>query len=627
MAVGTLVSRGTGFLRTLVLVYATGTLALGNAYNNANTLPNTVYYLMLGGIFTSVVVPLLVRAAKRDPDRGEAYTQRLFTLGALALLGVTVLATLLAAPLVTLYAPTIHGSEHNLMVVWAYFFIPQIFFYGMSSLIGAILNTRGRFAAPMWAPVVNNLVVIVFGGLYVATVGLDKTPSNISATGVQLLGIGTTLGVVAQTVALFPSLRAAGFRWRPALGFRPGEVSEMGRMAGWMSVYVISQWAGNLVVQILANAASAGRNGYSAYSIAWQLFQLPYAIIGISVITALLPRMSEHASGRRYSLVRDDFSIGVRLASVLVVPAAIYLAVLGGPLAELLFSYGSNSSVEARYIGEVFGLFALGLVPYMLTQLQLRVFYSFQDSRGAAFVGLLIMCVSIAASLVAWSILPGAAVVAGLAVAYGLANLTGTVAGMGAAAAPGRQPGRPGDRPEPDQDAPGDRARAGLRGGRDGRRGTHPPQSQPGLRPGGHRRRRRRRDRALRALGQVTACSRVRIPDEDDSREVRRPGRAALAWVATYEHIHVRTRDPAGGTIPSRRPGKRGRWLDVLESHRRDPRPLRHRAHVRDRLPPGSRDRHGGQGREQARRSALFPGVRRGGRRRVRLRGTRVGGQ
>ena len=429
MAVGTLVSRGTGFLRTLVLVYATGTLALGNAYNNANTLPNTVYYLMLGGIFTSVVVPLLVRAAKRDPDRGEAYTQRLFTLGALALLGVTVVATLLAAPLVTLYAPTIHGSEHNLMVVWAYFFIPQIFFYGMSSLIGAILNTRGRFAAPMWAPVVNNLVVIVFGGLYVATVGLDKTPSNISATGVQLLGIGTTLGVVAQTVALFPSLRAAGFRWRPALGFRPGEVSEMGRMAGWMSVYVISQWAGNLVVQILANAASAGRNGYSAYSIAWQLFQLPYAIIGISVITALLPRMSEHASGRRYSLVRDDFSIGVRLASVLVVPAAIYLAVLGGPIAELLFSYGSNSSVEARYIGQVFGLFALGLVPYMLTQLQLRVFYSFQDSRGAAFVGLLIMCVSIAASLVAWSILPGAAVVAGLAVAYGLANLTGTVAG------------------------------------------------------------------------------------------------------------------------------------------------------------------------------------------------------
>jgi len=436
MAVGTLASRATGFLRTLVLVYAIGTGALGSAYNNANTLPNTVYYLMLGGIFTSVVVPLLVRAAKRDPDRGEAYAQRVFNLGALALMVVSVVGTLLAAPLVYLYAPTIHGpagshlaAEHNLMVLWAYFFIPQIFFYGMSSLIGAILNTRGRFAAPMWTPVINNLVVIVVGGLYVVMVGLDKEPWNIPEVGVQILGIGTTLGVIAQTVALFPSLRAAGFRWRPTLEFRPGEVTEMGRMAGWMSVYVITQWAGNLVVQIIANAASAGQNGYSAYSIAWQLFQLPYAIVGISVITALLPRMSGHASARRYSLVRDDFSIGVRLASVLVVPAAIYLAVLGGPLAEFLFSYGSNSPEAARYIGEVFGLFSLGLVPYMLTQLQLRVFYSFQDSRTAAFVGFLTMCASIATALIAKSMLPAAQVVAGLAVAYGIANVVGAVAG------------------------------------------------------------------------------------------------------------------------------------------------------------------------------------------------------
>jgi putative peptidoglycan lipid II flippase len=436
MAVGTLASRGTGFLRTFVLLYAVGTSFLGNAYNNANTLPNAVYYLMLGGIFTSVVVPLLVRATKRDPDRGEAYAQRMFTLGALALLVVTVLATLLAGPLVDLSAPGIHGppgsnlaAEHHLMVVWAYFFIPQIFFYGMSSLIGAILNTRGRFAAPMWTPVINNVIVIVVGALYFVTVGTHKTPSNISAFGVELLGIGTTLGVVAQTIALFPSLRAVGFNWRLTLGFRRGEVSEIGRMASWMLVYVVATWAGNLVAQIISNAASAGQNGYSAYAIAWQLFQLPYAIVGISVITALLPRMSEHATSRRYSLVRDDFSVGVRLAGVIVVPAAVYLGLLGGPLAEFLIAHGSTTVTEARYIGETFGLFSLGLVPYMLTQLQLRVFYSFQDSRTAAFVGLLMMVVSIAASYVAFAMLPRLDVVAGLAVAYGIANLTGTVAG------------------------------------------------------------------------------------------------------------------------------------------------------------------------------------------------------
>jgi len=147
------------------------------------------------------------------------------------------------------------------------------------------------------------------------------------------------------------------------------------------------------------------------------------------VITALLPRMSDHASTRRYSLVRDDFSIGVRLAAVIVVPAAIYLGLLGGPLAEFLFSHGGTNAEHARYIGEVFGQFSPGLLPFTLTQLQLRVFYSFQDSRTAAFVGVLTMVASIAGALIAASMLPGRHEVAGLAVAYGFANLVGTVAG------------------------------------------------------------------------------------------------------------------------------------------------------------------------------------------------------
>ena len=430
MAVGTLISRGTGFLRTLVLVYALGTLAVSNAYNNANNLPNTVYYLMLGGVFTSVIVPLLVRAAKRDPDNGEAYAQRIFTLGVLALLGVTIVATVFAAPIADLYAGSITGSERHVMIIWAYFFMPQIFFYGMNSLIGAVLNTRGSFAAPMWTPTVNNVVVIALGALYIVS-GLDKSATTISSSGVLLLAFGTTAGIVVQTAALYPSLRRVGFRWRPALGFQSGELGEIRQMAGWMSAYVLTQAAGYLVVQIIANKASIGHQaeGYSAYAYAWQLFQLPYAIIGISVITALLPRMSEHAGGRRYSQVREDFSTGIRLSSVIVVPAAIYLFVLGGPLAEFLLAHGRETVTDARYIGEVFGLFSLGLIPYMVTQLQLRVFYSFRDSRTAALVGLLTMCLGIAGALIALAVLPGADVVAGLAVVYGVANLVGAFAG------------------------------------------------------------------------------------------------------------------------------------------------------------------------------------------------------
>jgi putative peptidoglycan lipid II flippase len=438
MALGTLASRLTGFLRTFVFVGALGAGTLANAYNNSNTLPNTVYYLMLGGIFTSVVVPLLVKAAKEDPDRGEAYAERIFTLGVISLLTVTVVATALAAPLVDLYAGNINGppgsapaAEHHLMVIFAYFFIPQIFFYGMDSLLGAILNTRGRFGANMWTPVINNVVVITVGGLFIVTEGLHRTPQNISPAGVKLLGIGTTLGILIQSIALFPVLRRAGFSMRLRWDLRRAEISEIGTMAGWMVFYVASQWAGNLVVQRVANVASthpgASQNGFSAYTYAWMLFQLPYAVVGISVISALLPRMSGHATDRRYSLVREDFSTGVRLASVIVVPAAVFLGVLGAPLCEFLFSYGSSSAADARFIGEVFGMFALGLVPFMLTQLQLRVFYSFHENRTPAIIGMVMLVVGVIGDLVALSVLPARQVVIGLAVAYDLMTLAGAV--------------------------------------------------------------------------------------------------------------------------------------------------------------------------------------------------------
>jgi putative peptidoglycan lipid II flippase len=431
MAVGTLASRGTGFLRTLMLVYALGVSGIANAYNNANTLPNAVYDLMLGGILTSVIVPLLVTAAKRDSDGGEAYDQRMFTLATSALFILTVLATLAGSLLVALYAHAITGPERHLMVIFAYFFIPQIFFYGVSSLAGGILNARGHFAAPMWTPVINNIVVILVLLLFIVTGGIGVQPDTISAGQVELLGFGTTLGIIAQTAALIPFLRRVGFRWHPRFDFRRAEVTEIRRMAAPLFGYVLTTQASFLVVQNVANAAStrpgATYDSFSTYSYAWQLFQLPYAIIGVSVITALLPRMSAHAAERRYPLVRDDFSTGVRLSSVIVVPAALLLIVLGAPLAEFLIAHGSTTVAEARYVGEVFGIFALGLVPYMMFQLLLRVFYALHDSRTPMFIGVAVMVVNIAASLLVLSVVPTGHIVEGLGVSFGVSNVVGAV--------------------------------------------------------------------------------------------------------------------------------------------------------------------------------------------------------
>jgi putative peptidoglycan lipid II flippase len=428
MAVGTLASRLTGFVRTLIQAWALGLFTVSVAYNTANTLPNVVYNLALGGILTSVIVPLIVNATKRDRDRGAAYEQRMFTLITVALVGITVVATLAAAPLVGLYKGNIHGPQLHLMVIFAYFFIPQIFFYGMSSLISAVLNTRNSFAAPMWTPVVNNVVVIAVLLLFMVTAGpLKIREHHISGSEVLLVGLGTTLGIVAQTVALVPSLRKVGFRWQPRWDFRRTEAAEIGRMGGWMFCYIAATQVAFLVTTIAANSA-APKTGVTAYTYAWQLFQLPYAVVGISVITAILPRMSGHASEGRLGLVRSDFSAGVRLASVIVVPSSLVLAALGPPMGLLFFGPGSTGGPQqARYIGVVFAVFCLGLLPFMLFQLQLRVFYSLHDSKTPALIGLATMSVNIVANLIALHSLPQHEVVAGLGVGFGLANLLGTV--------------------------------------------------------------------------------------------------------------------------------------------------------------------------------------------------------
>lgn len=433
MAVGTLASRVTGLVRTLIQAYALGAVALADAYNVANSLPNAVYNLMLGGILTSVIVPLLVRAAIRDGDRGAAYTQRTFTLLTLALLAITIVATAAAGPLIYLYKGGVTGAELHLMVIFAYFFIPQIFFYGVSSLAGAVLNARGSFAAPMWTPVVNNVVVIGVLLAFVFTAGFGVSPASITSREVVLLGVGTTLGVVAQTAALVPALRAAGFRWRPRYDFRRTELAGIWKMASWVFAYIATTQVAMLFTTRVANQASVLATkahvgygaGYTPFAYAWQLFQMPYAVVGISVITALLPRMSAHADGRRPDLIRGDFSAGLRLAAAIVVPASVILAVLGPPLAEVLLAHGSTSVASARYMGEVFAIFCLGLLPYTVFQMQLRVFYALHDSRTPAFIGLACMTLNIAVNYGALAILPPGQVVAGLGAGFGAANVLG----------------------------------------------------------------------------------------------------------------------------------------------------------------------------------------------------------
>ena len=428
MAVGTIASRGTGFLRTAVIASVLGVAGVGDAFNLANTSPNIVYELLLGGVLTSVVVPLLVRAAATDEDGGTAYAQRLLTLVVLVLGAASVLLVLGAPLLIGLYGGDLSPSARDLAIVFARFLLPQVLFYGAGAVMGAYLNTRGRFGPPMWAPVLNNLVVIATGLVFHLLPGPDElTTGSITDTQVTVLGIGVTLGIVAQTVALVPALRATGFRFRPRLDLRGSGLGQAARLARWVFLLVAASQAAYFVVVRLATAAGEqepGR-GYTPYVLAYVLWQLPHAVVAVSVITALLPRMSRAAADGRTGDLRATLDRGLRLSASVLVPAAVAFVVLGRELAVLVFARGEVSVEDARFIGLLLGVFALGLVPYSLYQLQLRAFYALADTRTPTLINLGVNVVLVVTDLVLYAVLPDDVRVVGLAAGHATSFLAG----------------------------------------------------------------------------------------------------------------------------------------------------------------------------------------------------------
>jgi putative peptidoglycan lipid II flippase len=419
MAVGSIASRVTGFLRTATIGAAIGAYAVGNDYTLANTLPGMVYELLLGGVLASVVIPLLVRARTRDADRGEAYTQRLLTLAVVFLAGATLLAVLFA-PVFTalLTGGSTPDADKHLITTLSFLLLPMIFFYGMAALFAGVLNTRGHFAMPTFTPILNNLVVIaVMTTFLFAPVADIRSAARLSGMQIAILGLGTTLGIVVQAVGLWPALRRVEFRWRWRWDFRQLHLRELGRVSSWMLAYVVISQVGLLVVLKLAYAASVrGENaaGPNIFYNAFLIFMMAHGIVAVSIITALMPRMAAAAAEHRGADLVAQLSLGTRLTAVVLVPATAAYVVLGQPLAYTLFRYGHYSVQAAHATGWVIAVAGLGLVPFAISQLQLFAFYAMPDTKTPALVNLPVVAVRIVVDLLLFVILPATWVAAGL---------------------------------------------------------------------------------------------------------------------------------------------------------------------------------------------------------------------
>ncbi|MFF5189180.1 murein biosynthesis integral membrane protein MurJ [Streptomyces sp. NPDC000345] len=431
MALGTVVSRATGLIRQVLQGAALGTGLLATTYNTANTVPTSLYTLLIGGALNSVLVPQLVRARAGRPDGGRAYEQRLVTLVVSVLAVGTALAVWAAPQIVSVYLrDTPDGHEaYELTVVFARFLLPQIFFYGLFNMYGQVLNAREKFGAMMWTPVLNNVVLLGVFGAYLGLMTVPQRVEDITAAQVRLLGIGTTAGIAVQALALIPFARAAGFRFRPRFDWRGSGLGSGVHAAKWTLLFVLTNLVALTVVTNYANAADralpdAGA-GYTAYTYAQTIWMLPQSVVTVSLVTALLPRMSRAVAEGRIADLRADLSRGLRVSGVVIVPAAFLFLALGPRVATLLFAHGASDAASAQPLGHMLQAFGLGLIPFSAQYLLLRGFHAFGDTRTPFLLAVWIAAVNIALATACQLLLPVRWAVTGMAGAYTLSYLAG----------------------------------------------------------------------------------------------------------------------------------------------------------------------------------------------------------
>lgn len=434
---GTLVSRVLGFVRGgLIAVALSSAGGAAASFAVANTLPNTIYMLLAGGVINAVLVPQLVRAA-RLPDGGREYTDRLLTVATAGLFVVTVVLTLGAGLLVRLYANQMSADWLPVAYAFAYWCVPQVFFYGLYTLLGQVLNARSVFGPYMWAPVVNNVVAIVGLVVYLRQFGAmptnQLTAAQFGADRIVLLGATATLGVALQAIVLVVPLWRAGFRYRPRWGL--AGLGGATRMGGWTFAALAVGQVGFLAVSNVA--AAAGARGDAAgsiyadnatYQLAFTVFMLPQSLVVVSLVTAMFTRLSEKAAARDRFGVRSDLSFTMRTVSVFTVIATAVVILGAHDLANLI-TLGSQEADRVSQLSHVIVGLAVGIPALGLWSAVQRVYYAYEDARSLFWIQVVMAVVVAGGSFAGMLLLSPSTWVVGAALAIAASYVLGSVIG------------------------------------------------------------------------------------------------------------------------------------------------------------------------------------------------------
>ncbi|WP_188543914.1 lipid II flippase MurJ [Rhodococcoides trifolii] len=426
IAIATLLSRITGFFKQAMFLTVLGPL-VASSYTVASVIPNMISEFVLGAVLTAIVVPVLVRAEREDDDQGTAFVRRLFTAALTMLVVAAVLATAAAPVLTSLFLASDGKGNIGLTTALLYLLLPAIMFYGLSALFTAILNTRQNFKPGAWAPVLNNVVVLIVLVVYLLVPGdISLDPTRLSDPKLLVLGLGVTAGVVVQVLTLVPALRRNHIDLRPLWGL-DARLKQFGGMAVAIVLYVMISQVGMIFATRISSTADVA--GPAIYNNAWLLLQLPYGVLGVTLLTAIMPRLSRNAAANDTPAVVDDLSVATRLTMLALIPVIGFLTVAGPQVGQALYGYGNFGS-DAGRLGEAVSYSAFTLIPYSLVLIHLRVFYAREQAWTPTYIVIGITSVKIALSSLAPVLATqDSQVVLLLGVANGLGYTAGAVIG------------------------------------------------------------------------------------------------------------------------------------------------------------------------------------------------------
>ena len=404
MAAGTVLSRVTGVARDMAMTAALGFFVVSDAYSLGNTLPNILYILVIGGAVNAVFVPQLVRHMHSDADDGKAFADRLLSVLGVALLALSVISVIAAPWIVRIYATSdLSASQYDLAVAFARLCLPQIFFYGVYTLLNQVLNARGHFKAGAYAPILNNIVAIIvfLGFLFVARPQADSLTS-LTETQVWWLCLGTTLGVALQAFILFPAVRRSGYHFSFRTDWRGAGLGKAGGLAAWtLGLVAVNQIAYAVITRLATSTNVAAQQlgevatGLTTYQKAHLIFILPHSVVTVSLVTALLPQLSKLAHDGQFESMGRSVGSAARTVLALIIPMAMLLALTAPEISVVLFGNGVAGAEAARAAGDVVAWFAIGLPAYSLIYVLFRAWYALENTRTPFWFAVLINVVNL----------------------------------------------------------------------------------------------------------------------------------------------------------------------------------------------------------------------------------------